>query len=316
MGVLVKWGPRRLVLASVVALLAAGAAQAARAQDQVDSREGIALQNQILELRQELQNLQQLQAGTAQPAAPPQAYPQYPQDVQPPPAVPAGAGDIVSQLLVRVSALEEHVRTLQGRIDELTANEQRDHDDLAKQIGDLSFKLTQGGTLPATGAAPADSGGAAAAAGGMDLATPAAHAQAEKPSQAAAPHRTPELALKQGSAALARRDYQAAEAAAREVLAAGHTPRTADATYLLARAQEGEHAYKDAAASFYAVYKANPKSARAAEALLGVGNSLLGLNDKADACQAMAKLGAEFPRPSPELRAGAASIRKRAGCRG
>ena len=161
MGVLVKWGPRRLVLASVVALLAAGAAQAARAQDQVDSREGIALQNQILELRQELQNLQQLQAGTAQPAAPPQAYPQYPQDVQPPPAVPAGAGDIVSQLLVRVSALEEHVRTLQGRIDELTANEQRDHDDLAKQIGDLSFKLTQGGTLPATGAAPADSGGAA-----------------------------------------------------------------------------------------------------------------------------------------------------------
>ena len=114
--------------------------------------------------------------------------------------------------------------------------------------------------------------------------------------------------------ALARRDYAAAEAAAREVLALGHGAHTTDANFLLAHAQAGQHQYQQAAATYYGIYKANPRTPRAAESLLGVSNALIGLGDKVPACQALAKLSAEFPRPDAGLRAGEAAARKRASC--
>lgn len=291
--------------AALVAVFAAGPAVA-----QIESREGIALQNQILELRQELSQLQQLQAqaGPAQSAlAPPQAGEMAPPPQSPEMAPPPGAsGDVVAQLVVRVSALEESMRDLQGRVAELENTEKRDHDDLAKQIGDLAFKLGQ--TPP--GAAPApDAGEAGSDARGMDLSA--------RPAPPPPPaRRTPEMAIKQGNAALARRDYAAAEAAARDVLANGHTPRYADAQFLLARAQAGQHQYKEAAATYYGIYKASPRSPRAQESLLGVANALIGMGDNVPACEALAKLNAEFPRPEASVRAGAASARKRASCHG
>lgn len=295
------------VILGAVALLIAGPALA-----QIDSREGIALQNQILELRQELNNLQQLQS---------QAAPQQP-SLPPPspeggPAPPAAPNDAVADLVVRVGALEEQVRTLQGRVDELTNAQQRDHDDLTKQIGDLAFKLGQGGApggapagTQAPGApAPGQSGDAAA--GGMDLSTQAP--PPPPPPPPAAKH-TPEQALKVGNAALARRDYAAAEAAAREVLGMGTSPRAGDARFLLARALAGEHQYKDAAANYFQVYKGSPKSPRGAEGLIGVANALIGLNDTKDACQAVAKFSVEFPHADAGLKAAASSAHKRAGC--
>lgn len=301
---------RRVFVAVGLALLVAPAV-APCAWAQVDSREGIALQNQILELRQEMQQLQQLQTqATGQPAMAPPV-----QDSGAPPEQ-AGGNDVVASLVVRVSALEEQMRTLQGRISELANTEQHDHDDLAKQIGDLAFKLGQGG--PPSGGAPAPSGDPGMAApppsgSGMDL---TAQAPAPRPAPPVmVTHRTAELALEQGNAALARRDYATAEAAAREVLAVGHGPHGPDGQYLLARAQLGQHQYKAAAASYYAVYKASPKSPRGAEGLLGVANSLVGMNDNTDACQAVAKLNAEFPHADANLRSAAAGVRRRAGCR-
>jgi TolA-binding protein len=269
---------------------------------QLESREAIELHNEILELRQEMSQLQQLpsQANLGQSSLPPPEP-----EGGPPPQAGGASSDVVAQLVVRVSALEEQMRTLEGRVSELENTEHRDHDDLAKQIGDLSFKLGQ---------APAGGGTAAPEAGTLGGTGATLAPSVTPPPAAAAPaRRTPEVALKQGSAALARRDYSAAEAAAREVLALGHTARSADASFLLARAQAGQHQYKDAAATFFGVYKANPKSPRAAEALLGVANSLVGLSNMPLACQALAKLAAEFPREDASMRAGAASVRKRAG---
>ena len=276
---------------------------------QVESREGIALQNEILELRQQMSQLQQLGAQANSPSSLPQ-----PEQEGGPPMQPGG-GDAVSSLVVRVSAIEEQMRTLEGRISELENAEHRDHDELAKQIGDLAFKLGQGGA-PSAGSAPgpdtlppppgSPSGGYPSS--GMNLGS------APTPPPAMAAHRAPELALKQGSAALARRDYAGAEAAAREVLALGHSTRVADANFLLARAQAGQHEYKDAAATYYGIYKASPRSPRGAESLLGVSNALIGLGNDVPACQALAKLAAEFPRPEAGVRAGMASARRRARC--
>jgi TolA-binding protein len=280
------------------AMLVACVAVPRAAHAQLESREAIELHNEILELRQEMSQLQQLpaQANLGQSSLPP------PEPEGGPPPAGAASGDVVAQLVVRVSALEEQMRTLEGRVSELENTEHRDHDDLAKQIGDLAFKLGQGPAAAGSAAATPDAGTA-----GMTL-TPSV-----TPPPAAPARRTPEMALKQGSAALARRDYPAAEAAAREVLALGRTPRSADASFLLARAQAGQHQFKDAAATYFGVYKTNPKSPRAAEALLGVANALVGLNNTPLACQALAKLGAEFPHQDAALRAGAASVRKRAG---
>jgi len=296
----------RATIFAVAALLMAAPALA-----QVESREGIDLQNQILELRQELQNLQQLQSQTNGAAPVPAPVPT---DSGNQAGTPPVANDAVAGLVVRVAALEEQMRTLQGRVEELANTQQRDHDDLAKQIGDLAFKLGQGG--PA-GAAP-ESGAPGAGVpgpesdgpgGGMDLSTPS-----PPPPPPPVKH-TPEQALRQGSAALARRDYPAAEAAAREVLALGNGPRSADARFLLANALEGQHQYKDAAASYFAVYKIAPKSPRGAEGLLGVANALIGLNDNRDACQAVGKFSVEFPHADAGLKQRASSARKRAACK-
>jgi TolA-binding protein len=286
------------------ALILIAACLASPAFAQIESREGIELQNQILELRQEMQQLQQLQsqASGGYPQAPPMATPQQ---------APLGAAadnDTAAQLVVRVSELEEQVRTLQGKVEELSNALQKQNDDLTKQIGDLAFKLGQSGGAPQMGTPPQDEGGALPSFG---VPQPGVAPAVAPP--APTPRKTPELMLKEGNAALARRDYAAAEAAARAAIAA-RGPRQNDAQFLLARAQSGQHQYQAAAAAFYAIYTHGPKSQRAPEALLGVTDSLLALNDKGDACQALAKLAAEFPHAEPGVRARAAAARKRAAC--
>ncbi|WP_158745857.1 tol-pal system YbgF family protein [Acidisphaera sp. L21] len=283
-----------LVLAG--ALLMGGPAMA-----QMDSREAIALQNQILELRQQMQSMPRGGGGPA---------PVYRPD--------RGGGTdpgLTAQLLDRVSTLEDQVRTLRGQVDQLTNQQQRQSEDLAKQIADLTFAMQNGG------------GG-----GGGGSASPppprASQQQSPPPSSlgggslgslpsgppAGPPPRTPELAMQEGNAALARRDYPAAEAAAREVLGK-KGPRAADAQFLLAQAEIGQRNYQQAAPDFYDAYNRAKTSARAPDALLGVANALIGLGDRQSACDALAKLKAEFPQPRPDVRDGVAAARQRAACR-
>jgi TolA-binding protein len=307
---------------SLIATLCAGviaapllAAAPARAQE-VESREAIALRDQIAELRQEIQMMQQAQqSGGPVPSnlAPP------PQQMEPPPGqAPApGGNDSLAELVVRVSSLEEQNRQLLGRVDDLANQLQRQNDTLTKQIGDLAFKLGQGGPgqLPGgdAGTAP-DSGGVPPPPGEVAglIAPPQPNAVAPRPVVPPV-RRTPEMALRDGAAALARRDYAAAEALAREALAS-HGPRSNDAQFLLARAEAGQRKYREATADFYLAYNHAPKSPSAPIALLGVANSLIALNDSHDACEALAKLSVEFPHPSEGVRAGVAGARKRAAC--
>jgi len=311
----------RRLIGSVLMAAVLAAGPATRAVAQIDSREGIALDNEILELRQHIQQLEQQMSGLqqlqSQAGVAPAPTPMAPMDSQGQ-IGQAPAGDTVAQLVVRVSSLEEEMRTLQGRVEELANTQQHDHDDLTKQIGDLAFKMNPAGGVSAgatPGMTPPDSGAPGGPAGmestpGTLPPTPQ-HAPPLTPPPA---HHTPEQALKLGQAALARRDYDAAAAAAQEVLASGHGPRTADAEYLLAHAEAGKHDYKAAAAAFYGVYKASPHSPRGAASLLGVANAFLDMGDKPHACETMVKFGAEYPHPDGPLRTAAGSVRKRGGC--
>ncbi len=265
------------------------------AQAQVDSREAIALQNQIYQLRQEVQMLrdQVARGGGGAPVR----------------GGSSGGNDMVAQLLSRVETMEDQVRQLRGRVDENQNQMQRQNADLAKKIDDLSFQMSSGGA-PATGA-PAPRPSAPA-----PFAPPVAAPTPSAPPVAAGPTpRTPERALQDGNAALARRDYVVAEQSAREVMTNRTSPRAYDAQFLLAQSLAGQRQFPQAAIAYDDTYNRSRKGAYAQDALLGLANALTAINEKKAACDTIGRLQAEFPQPRAELRDSIAGARQRAGCR-
>ena len=268
---------------------------------QIDSREGIALQNQIYQLRQELKSAedQMARGGGSGSRAPAYA-----------PSQQSGGNDLLAQLLVRVDSLEEQVRQLRGRIDETQNRLQRQNDDLGKRIDDLAFQITPQGGQPRgpqpTAAQPAyPSQGPANA----QLIPPSA----ARPPSSSGP-RTPEIALQDGNSALARRDYPNAEAAAREVLANRTSPRAYDARLLLAQALYGERQYAQAAIAFDDAYNSSRKGSHAQDALLGLAGSLSAINEKKAACDTLTRLHTSFPQPRADISTGAAATAQKTGC--
>jgi TolA-binding protein len=267
------------------------------ARAQMETREGIALQNQILELRHELQ---QLQAQGGRGGAP--AGGSY---LGRAPAYPPGQApnsDLVAQLLSRVDSLEDQVRQLRGQVEEVQNQVQRQGADLSKRIDDLAFQT----------------GGRAAEGSGQSSINTAVSrpAPAPAPPPAAPARRTPEMLLQEGNAALARRDYTAAEQAAREVLNNyKSSPRSYDAQFLLAQALAGARQYPQAAIAYDDAYNRSRKGSHAQDSLLGLANSLTAINEKRAACDTLTKLRTEFPSPRADLRDSIISVSQRAGCR-
>lgn len=304
-----RWSSCRALTMAALPLLVLAASPAAA---QMESREAISLQDQILELRRELQALQAQQGGAAAPA---------PYSVQPAYPAPPGGGeaDTVAQLLTRVSALEDQMRELRGRVDELDNAVQRMGADLGKQIDDLKFQLQNpqaAGASPTPGLAmqspPPGPLGSAPPPPPPDQSRPTA--LASQTPQPPGP-RTPEVALQEGYAAFARHDYTAAQQDAQEVLSKRASPRAYDAQYLLAQSLAGQHQWSRAAIAYDDTYNRSPKGGHAQEALLGLANSLTAINEKRAACDTLTKLHTEFPHPRAELRGQISAANQRAGCR-
>ncbi|NVN01186.1 MULTISPECIES: hypothetical protein [Asaia] len=276
----------RFFILSTVSLLSVLGASAAQAQ--VTSREGIALQNQIQQLSEQLQQVQS--SAQSVPVSSGGAAS----------SVPAGSGDLVSQLLQRVSTLENENREMRGELDQLTNQVQTQNATLSKQIGDMQFAAQNGGGGSAPATAPAASDAPAT--------PPAAPAAADKPVTAL------EL-LKTGQAALKSRDYATAQSDASQALKLAKTPNgKLESQFLLAQSLAGQKQYRDSAVAYFDAYNRAPKSPRAPEALLGVSASMLALGDKNSACQALQKLDAEFPSATPRVKAAVTTFKGRASC--
>lgn len=288
----------RFVVRSV--LFAALSMSALPAVAQIDSREGIALQNQIYQLRQQLQSLQ---GGGYAPRAP--AY--APQTPQP----SGGAGDLLPQLLTRVDQLEDQVRQLRGRVDETQNQVQQMNLDLNKKIDDLAFQMGQQGGSAPQAPQPSQQRSATPA---LPPPPPPVQRQESSAPRASGP-RTPEMALQEGNAALGRRDYATAEAAAREALSNRTSPRAYDAKLLLAQALQGEKQYPQAAVAFDDAYNASRKGSHAQDALLGLASSLASIKENKAACDTLNRLRSDFPQLRPDIRDGAAATAQRASCR-
>ncbi len=284
--------------------------QPARAQ--VESREGIALQNQILELRHQLQVLQGqgggdgASGGSALGAA---------QSSGTAAAGTGGQADLLAQLLDRVSTLEDEVRRQRGRIDELSNTVQHQGQDLAKQIDDLKFQMESPGGQPRTSpAGEAKAAGAAAPETPPAAPAPNSAAPLAPAGKAAAAARTPEKMLHDAQAALDRKDYAAAEADARQALAKSRGGQAADAQFTLAAAFAGQKNYQQAALAYDDAYNRARTGPHAPAALLGLADALININAKPAACGTLNKLGKEFPTMRTELRQRATALRQRAGC--
>ena len=278
--------------ALAAALAVAGTALPGTARAQAETREGIALQNQIYQLRQEVMGLRDQLARGGAPAGRPGTAPS------------SQTTDMVAQLLTRVDALEDQLRQLRGHIDEVQYQSQRQAADLGKRIDDLAFQVNPQGGAPAVPGGGVQPANPPVPGGPIPLTPPLAGPKV----------RTPEVAMQEGNAALARRDYPAAEAAAREVLAAKTSPRAYDGQLLLAQSLFGQRLYSEAAIAYDDTYKRSRKGAHAQDALVGLANSLTGINEKKAACGTLDKLRAEFPLVRPDLRDSVAAAAQRAGC--
>ncbi|MBB5694835.1 tol-pal system YbgF family protein [Muricoccus pecuniae] len=300
-----RLGAALMAGAALSALLPSGGALA-----QAESREGIYLQNQILQLRQEMDILRRSGAAVA---------PQLPAPGRGGP--PAGGGELVGQLLERVGTLEEEVRRQRGRAEQAEYANRTLQQQVEKLQGDIEYRFNAlesrggaaAGTSPPAGRAAGGQGGAVA----PQAASPAPPNQPAPPAgQPAAPApRTPELALREGQAALARRDYAASEAAAREVLGARNSPRAQDAGILLGDSLLGRRDFQNAALAYDDAYRRNRTSGRAPEAMIGLANAFNGFNAKREACQTLDDLRSQFPRLSGAVAERAGQARQRAGCR-
>ncbi len=266
-----------LVLSGLVALLMGTTSSMGHAQD-VTSREGIALQDQILALKQAMSQMQSAQSeGGALP---------------PPSATPGrssgSSGDLVSQLLERVSTLEQQQRDMRGEIDQLTNDLQQKTAALSKQVADSQF------------AAQAGAGGGSTS--------------AAAPAEPVARPNTPDALLSAGKAALQKRDYETAHDNAEAALKSAKGAFRVDAQFLLAQSLAGQKQYRQSAVAYYDAYRQSPKSARAPDALLGVTAALLALGDKKSACEALGKLNNEFPSPAPRVSHAAEIYGRKGGC--
>ena len=276
----------RLMPAFRLVLLGLGLALAGPAMAQVDSREGIALQNQILDLRREIDALRR-GGGSALPA------PSLPS------RAPNVSGDLVQQLLGRVQELEEENRRLRGRADVSDNNERQLRAEIEKLRGDVDFRLQaleRGSGRPAAPRPPQP---------GPAAQTP----PAPVPSGQA---RTADQAILDGEAALARRDFATAEAAAREAVRLRTGQR---ALVLLGDALMGKRDFQNAALAYDEAYNRHRRGPRAPDALLGLANAFLGFGAKREACETLDNLRNNFPNLAAPQTQRAADTRRRAQCR-
>jgi TolA-binding protein len=263
--------------------------------DSVTSREGIALQNQILAVQNQVQQLQasvqQVQANGGGGNAAPEGN-------------GGGGGALTTQLLQRVSTLEDEVRSLTGQVQQLQNQVTTQNAQFNKQLGDITFQMQNGGAGAAAAGAGAGAGAAAAASAAPAGPTPGLAAVA-----------TPEDLLAQGNIALHDGKYQTSEGIAREILAKHRSsPRAYDAQYLLAQSLQGQQRYQEAALAFDDAYNMNHKGKKAPNALLGLSMTLAAINQKAAACDTLNTLHAQFPTPPAYLVRPIAAQHKRLGC--
>ncbi len=296
---------RKTVLAMTVCLLPA----AAWAQPMVQSQEGIALENQILQLQAQVQQLQA--GGTGGNGGSSLGGSSAPSSGD----TSGGTGmpsSVVTNLLTEVQQLQSQIQNLNGRVDTLQNQVNTQNAQIEKDISDLKFQIGNGGS---PGAPPGTPGAPGAQAANGTPGGPPALLVPTPPPKAAAPAASARIVLHEAQEAILHRDYPAAEQAARGILAtAKGTPAGYQAQYILAQSLYGEGKPEDSAIAFDDAYNRDREGAYAPGALLGLANSLAAIHQESAACDTLASLNSQFPTPPKGMGPAIEAASRRAHC--
>jgi tol-pal system protein YbgF len=262
-----------------------------------------------------------LQRQLARPGAP---APAGGGSAAPPPGVSA---DFIGGIDDRFSAVNEQIRELTGRIEQLTHSIGEVSSRLDKLVTDVDFRLT----ALEKGAPPAQQSSEAAPSATQSATPPQGQQRMVlvpgTPSQQAAA--TPTVTLPQGSpeaqyefaygiltqAQREQTDFARAEAAWRAFLAANPNHRYAgNAQYWLGETYYARRDYQNAVATFAEGLQKYPRSDKAPDNLLKLGMSLGQLNRKNEACGTLVEIDKRFPNAAAQIKQTAQRERARLGC--
>lgn len=231
----------------------------------------------------------------------------------------AGSADTLS----RLGEIEDQLRSLTGRVEELGHRVDQTAQDLQnyKADSELRFQdLQKGAGAPP---APGEPQEPSAATGPAQLTPPGASKPAAPAAARAAPA-APTVSLPAGTSQvqydfaidlLKRGQFPQARDALKQFLQ--QHPKDAlagNAQYWLGETYYVQGQYKDAADSFLKGYTTYSKSSKAPDSLLKLGMTLSALGQKDAACATFGQLKEQFPQASPAVVARNKQERQKAGC--
>lgn len=269
------------------------------AQPLIQSQEGIALQNEILQLQQQLQSVQsQRNSGGGSSLGASSA------------SGSSSSNALLPGLLTQVQQLQAQVQTLSGQVSVLQHQVDTQNAQTQQQIGDLKFQMTNGTSgASAAGAASQSSSSA------TDAGSAASTASAPAATAAVAAPATPRDALKTALQAYDQRNYRQAAASAQSIVTNHKTaPEAYRAQFLVAQSEAALGSSQNAAVAFYNTYNMNKAGAYAPRALLGLASSLTDLKQNTQACETLASLNSQFTTPSAGLKREIDKASERAHC--
>ncbi len=269
-----------------------------------------------------------------------------------PAAGPPPDGQSALATEVRIGQLEDQMRTLTGQIEETNYNLGQIKQRLDKLSGDIDQRLTAlehgGGGGPAADdggspppAPPPDAGGAglrppqrppgssanpalppsrSGILGTIPANPPPVTAPPDQQTAAASaagtlPNGTAQQQYDYAFGLLRQANYAAAESALRSfVQHYPNDPLSGNAQYWLGETYYVRQDYAAAVKAFAEGYEKYPKSGKAADILLKLGLSFGSLNQKSNACLALARLDRDFPTAPPNIKERATSEKQRLGC--
>lgn len=233
-----------------------------------------------------------------------------------------------AQLELRLSALEEEIRRMTGKIEEAqNAADQADAKIKSLQE-DTEFRLNrleQAAGVLGGGAAAAPGAGAAPApaAPPTPAATPAPAPAAPPPSAGGNPggpspaSSSPAAlaAYDKALGSLRRGEYDQAEGELKSFISTyGSDKLAGNAQYWLGETYYVRGNYEAAAQAFLNGIKTYPGSAKAPDSFLKLGMSLIQMNQKDKGCQVLAELPTRYADASQTIKSRADRERKAAGC--
>lgn len=233
-----------------------------------------------------------------------------------------------ASLSLRLQSVEEQLRQITGRMEELTFQVNQSRERFNKFSQDVDYRFQQGAGGAGSSVAASASGAA------IKLNQPSATSTVSPAALAtvgtlgtmpvkATPVTTtsvalngdPKMAYKQAFNTLQRGEYDVAEVSFTQFLKSYPSDGLAgNAQYWLGESYYVRGAYKQAAQSFlkgYTTYSASPK---APDSLLKLGMTLVRLGQTDAACGTLGELNRRFPSAPPAINQRAQLERQRAGC--